>query len=124
MRDPQELADFVRKEALNDPRLRELIDEVRLYDDLLDHVGWKRLRERVAQQKDRFMDNIANRLMAGGEVSQREIDYRRGFFDGAQRIIEQPEVSFINLESQANRAYLEAELRVNSQEELEHAERQ
>lgn len=75
-----------------------------MYDGLSEHQGWRHLRKKIAEQQDRFAENIARRILAGGEVDQREIDFMRGYIAGAAFVIERPEVAERSLEAAARLA--------------------
>lgn len=76
-----------------------------MFDGLLEHVGWKRLADKVRAGRERFLTGLVSRQMAGEVVSQREIDYYRGFYDGAQWVIGVPENAEISLEAAAREAW-------------------
>lgn len=81
------------------------MDEVRRYDDLIQHPGYRFLVERVEDQRDAYTAKIARRLMAGEEVSQREIDWYRGYYAGALETLRRPYVAEHNLEGAARLAW-------------------
>lgn len=93
------------EKAKQDPRVQRIVQDAHLFDGLREHAGWRRLLELVQGDKSRFLGNIARRLMSGQEVSQREIDFHRGFYAGAQWIIERPEEAEANLEKAARWAW-------------------
>lgn len=121
--DPEELADFVAEKATKDPAVRKLVEEVRMYDDLLEHVGWRRLRERVEEQHAAYTLALAKRLMAGEDVPREEITWYRAYYQGAKDIIQRPALAHVDLEKKARKAYTEAEIELanNSQEESPYA---
>lgn len=60
------------------------------------------------------MARITRRLMSGEEVSQREIDFQRGFYYGIEWILEHPEKAEENLERAARHAWLLVQLEVET----------
>jgi hypothetical protein len=105
METPEQVADFVAEKAKKDPRVRQTIRDAHLYDSLKQHEGWKRLAEKVRADRERFLAKIARRLMAGEPVDQREIDYHRGFYQGAEWVIGHPEEAEASLERAARKAW-------------------
>lgn len=104
--------------------MSKLLNEVKMYDDLLEHIGWRRLRERISEQRASFMSSLAKRMMTGEEVPRKEIDFYRGYYAGARDLIERPAHAHLDLEEKARRAWLEAEVVLthqNSQEESPYA---
>lgn len=53
--------------------------------------GWAKLKESFAQQRAKYFGRLATHLMQGRVIDQRKLDYNRGFFDGVQQLLEQPE---------------------------------
>ena len=76
--------------------------------DLEEHVGWKRLREIAQREKDKFLEGFARRLMAGVRVESDEVAFHRGFYYGAQWIVEYPEEAVKSLQSLSRRAWVKA----------------
>lgn len=114
-----DVADFVMERARQDPKVRQIVEDVRLYDGLRDHAGWRRLHAKVKESKQSFMFSLSRRLMAGERVSQEEIAHSRGFYEGALWIIEQPEVAESNLEKAARMAWAKAVIEHTSEQEAE-----
>lgn len=102
-----------------DPRVKKVVDEAHLLDGLKDHPGWKRLIERVRGHEERWMTNIASRLMSGEQVPQDEIDYRRGFYEGARWIVEHPAQAEAALEIAAQEAWKQVHREALLQQEQE-----
>lgn len=93
-------------ELLKDnPRLQRLAEEATEYGRLKEDPAWRSLHKRVRGQKDRFLIGIARRLMSGEIVPQREIDYNRGFYDGAHYAVAHPDKAVASLEHAAAIAY-------------------
>jgi hypothetical protein len=106
---PEAVADYVAERAKKNPRVRETIRDAHLFDSLQEHDGWKRLAERVRADRERFFANLARRLMKGEAIPQGEIDFHRGFYQGAEWVIGHPEEAEKSLERAASRAWREAE---------------
>ena len=105
MEPPQQVADLMAEKAKKDPRVRQTIHDAHLFDALREHDGWKRLAELVRADRERFLLRLAKRLMAGEEVSQREIDFQRGFAQGAEWVVGHPEQAEASLERAARKAW-------------------
>lgn len=105
METPEQVADLVAERAKKDPRVRQTIRDAHLFDSLKEHDGWKRLAELVRGDRERFFAKITRRLMAGQEVDQREIDFHRGFYMGAEWVIGHPEQAEASLERAARKAW-------------------
>lgn len=105
MPEREELADFVAKRARQQPKVQEIVKEAALYDSLRENDAWKRLAQRVREDRDRYLTGVAGRLMAGKDVSKEEIAYMRGFYFGAKWIIEHPEEAEKSLERAARAAW-------------------
>lgn len=97
--------------------MRRIVEDVRLFDGLREHAGWRRLYDKVRENKDGFMLSLSRRLMAGETVSPEEIAHSRGFYEGALWIISQPEVAERNLERAARMAWVRAQAELDQQEE-------
>lgn len=88
-----------------DPRLQKLAQEAAQYGRLKEDPAWRALFDRIQAQKERFMLRLARRLMAGEVVSQRELDYNKGFYDGAYYAVAHPEKAITSLEHAAIAAW-------------------
>ena len=102
---PEQVAEYVAQKARQDPEIRAKIQDVRMFDGLREHQGFQHLRKKVAEQQDGFADRIARKILTGGEVDQREIDYMRGYIEGAMFVVMRPEVAERNLELAGRLAY-------------------
>lgn len=76
--------------------------------------GWEFLRGVVNDVRERWFENFASGLAANGlyakPADQREIDYRRGYFEGARWALEQlPYLTSIAYEKFVEDALKEAE---------------
>lgn len=69
------------------------------FGSLREHIGWQRLRKRVEAQKEAWIRKLGGRFARGEEVPQRQIDYDRGWYDGAMYVLRHPEMSEEALES-------------------------
>lgn len=103
--DPETLADFVAERARQDPKVQQIVQEAAMFDGLLQNPGWQRLRKRLEASKEAFMLDIAKRLMAGDKVNPLEIEFKRGWFKGAEAMILTPEQAEISLEAAAAKAW-------------------
>lgn len=107
------------EQAARNPKVQQIVEDVRLLGELQEHVGWRRLYERVKEDRARFMGAIARRLMAGEKVDQREIDFHRGFYYGALWILGHPEEAEKSLERAARQAYLAVELELEERDRID-----
>ena len=93
--------------TLNSRVIKELGDKAQDLSKLKDHPSWEVLRSEFEAKRLKYMDRLAARLMRGGlnanPLDQREIDYQRGFFDGAQWILDNPEFAESSLENALKR---------------------
>lgn len=105
--DPETLANFVAGRMKEDPKVKAVVDEAHLLDGLQEHAGWRRLAEKIRSHEAGWMESVTRRLVKGERVPQDEIDYRRGFYDGARWIIEHPAQAEASLEAAAQRAWRE-----------------
>lgn len=80
-----------------------------MYDGLREHVGWRHLRKKIAEQEEQLWAPIIRRLKSGEVIDQREIDHHRGFLEGAVFAIKHPEVAEVNLEKAARLAWILAQ---------------
>lgn len=103
--DGERLAQLVAEKARQDPKVEKILTDARLFDELQENLAWKQLRDYVVSRYDRWMLSLSKRIMRGEEVSQREIDYHRGFYDGAKYAVLIPEVALANLERVAREAW-------------------
>ena len=107
---PEDLADFVAERAKENPRVRKVVGDVKLFDGLLEHPGWQRLAEIVRGERDRFLTSVTSALWRGEVVDQRKLDYTRGFYEGARWIIETPVEAEASLEAAASKAWSLAQI--------------
>lgn len=101
-----DVADFVAERMKQDPKIQRVVADAHLFDDLRRDPGWKRLYERVVADKRRIMEGVATRLLAGEKVTQEEIEFYRGFYQGAVFVLQHPEHAERNLERAARVAWL------------------
>lgn len=77
--------------------IRVLGDRARELAKLADHPSWPVLKGEMARVRGVYQARLARRLTTGGinasPLDQREIDYQRGFFAGAQWILDNPEMA-------------------------------
>jgi len=88
MSDPSE---WIQDRIASDPKIRAVAEDAKVFGELRDQRGWQRLVERLANEKDEYMLDIAARLLANKEVPQREIDFMAGFYKGADYVLKHPE---------------------------------
>lgn len=105
MPDAEELAQFVADRAKESPSVRRVVEDVRLFDGLLEHAGWQRLAQKVQGRKEAFFASLGRKLMAGGKVADQEIEFYRGWFAGAEYVIEMPAKAEESLEQAAREAW-------------------
>lgn len=115
----EDVAEFVVERAKGDPRVKKIVEDVRLFDGLREHAGWRRLRDSIRADRDRFLLGIARQLMSGQEVDQRKIDFYRGYFQGALDTVERPEKAEENLERAARHAWALTQLEIQAESEEE-----
>lgn len=111
----EEVADSVAEKVRRDNA--KLINDVRAFEGLREHAGWKRLYQNVLEARETFMLTLAKRLMADVEVPSKEIHYYRGYYEGALAVLKRPEEVEKNLEQLADRAWREAQLQYSDQED-------
>ena len=80
---------------LRGDRIRKLGDQARELTKLKEQPGWATLREILEERRQAVSRSLGHGLVTGGidaaPVDQRKIDYQRGFFAGAQWILDNPE---------------------------------
>lgn len=101
----EEVASFVAERSAADPKVRRIVEDVKLFDGLTEHAGWRRLADKIRASKGLFVERLASRQMAGEVVPQREIDYYRGFYMGAEYVVGIPEQAETSLEAAAREAW-------------------
>lgn len=97
------------------PGTAKIVADAQLYDELKEHPAWRRLHEHAEAEQERFGVGLAKRLMAGEEVSLREVDFHRGFFRGVIWVLKHPEMAMGNLESAARKALVLMELELEQE---------
>lgn len=87
--------------------LRFLADRAQSLGKLIDHPSWQTLREELTRVREMYIDRLSRRMIHGGisaaPVDQRELDYQRGFFAGAEWILSNPEKAGSSLEQALKR---------------------
>lgn len=58
-----------------------------LIADLHRHQGFALLREWVTEQRDGYFKNLAAELYAGKPLADADLDYKRGYFKGMFRLL-------------------------------------
>lgn len=97
--------------------MQAIVREAQALDGLTEHGGWRILFNRVRAQRDGFLLSIARRLMSGELVDQREIDFNRGYYEGALNTLARPDKALENLEKAARHAWTLAQLELIAEEE-------
>lgn len=89
-------------------RLTELEQRARRLGELKEHPSWLLLREIFEAKRQRSFAVLMKQLMNGGAqappLDQRTLDFERGFWAGANWILENPEQAEKTLQSALNRA--------------------
>lgn len=94
------------------PRLRSDIvrdvgDRARELEKLRSHPSWPFLKKEYELLKEAYSRKLARKLLTGGmkaeALSQRELDYQRGFLAGADWILGLPEFAVNALEAALRR---------------------
>lgn len=118
--DGERLAQIVAQKAQQDPRVAKIVADARAFDELQEQPGWRQLRDYVVSKEEGWLKELAKRLSRPKAVAadhQREIDYYRGFYDGAKYVVLIPEVCLENLQTVARKAWaLEASEETEDQE--------
>lgn len=55
------------------------------------HPSWGALRDVFKGKRRRYFENVTSRLMGGTVIDQRELDFQRGFYAGAQWLLDNVE---------------------------------
>lgn len=100
-----DMIEVLFQKGQEDPKLRQKVAESLDLHGLQEHPGWAVLKEHQERTRGSYMKNITAQLIAGKTLDQREIDYLRGAFDVAEKILQYPEVALANLERVAARLY-------------------
>lgn len=87
----------MEEDELRSDALRDVGDVAREMGKLVDQPAWGMLRDELANRRTQEFTRILRRMMHGGIdaslPSQRELDYKRGFFSGAQWILDNPDLA-------------------------------
>ncbi len=103
------VAELIKERMAKDPRVRQVVADAHVFDDLKQMPGWRRLYETVKADKGKVMQEMAARLMKGDKPSSEEIEFYRGFYQGAVYVLEHPAQAERNLERAARTAWLLAQ---------------
>ena len=93
----------------NDPKFKVVAEDARIFTELMEQPGWKRLRERLTREEDEYLLDVARRLLDGRKelvVDQREIDFMAGFWKGAKYVLLHPEKAEQSFEKAARLAWV------------------
>ena len=97
----------VVERMLRDPKVAKIVHDARLFNDLRENPGWKRLFEVVSARKAKWMDSVSQRFMGPKKYwpAPEEIAYYQGFYQGAVFVLAHPEHAEANLERAARVAW-------------------
>jgi|SRR5215831_7373950 len=106
----EEIGDELIEEVKADPLVQRRLEEIDLHErlslrELQEHEGWRLQKERFAQFRDLAMQKLSTRLLAGEEVSRREIAFQRGYAAAIKDIFNWPERVEQDLGNAAMRAW-------------------
>jgi hypothetical protein len=100
-------------------KLLELGERAQELGKLTEHPSWPVLREEFARKRARTEKALFSQFMSGGAetkaVNQRYLDYWRGFFEGCEWLLSNPEMAETTLETALRKAR-ELEARQQEQE--------
>lgn len=91
----------IAAEAAKNPKFRETVSDGLELHGLLEHPGWKVLKEHFAKGSERYARQLTAQIMSGEAVDQRRIDYMRGCKEMAHAIFSRPETALADLERTA-----------------------
>ncbi len=117
LKDEISAAEFIKERMKQDPKIRRIVSDAHVFDDLKQMAGWRRLYETVKADKAKVMQEVAARLMKGDRPSQEEIEYYRGFYQGAVYVLEHPAQAEANLERAARTAWVLAQSATGTEED-------
>lgn len=97
------VADLIADRMRKDPKVATIVADAQMFDQLQQDPGWRRLYEKVAADKARFMDGLARRMFGPkkNRPSDEEIAFQQGFYQGAIWILSYPDKAMENLERTA-----------------------
>lgn len=103
-----QIARWLGDRAKTDPKLRNVVENAHLFDDLRTHPGWKKLFDLAERQKKKFLDDVTRRLWQtpAQPPSVEEIEFHKGFHQGALWVLKHPEWAMTNLSKAARAAWL------------------
>ena len=90
---------------LEDPKVQAIATDARLFSDLVDQPGWRRLRTKFQDEYEEYCNALGRRLMNGAPIPQEEILWHRAWFQALEWFTGTPEMAMGNLEAAARRAY-------------------
>lgn len=104
--DEQEIADFLAKRALEDPKVQQIVANAHLFDELKRSPAWAKLYELAKKQNLKVKAVLAERLWKGEKLTPEEVAYQKGFYQGCIWVLAHPEHAERSLETAARAAYL------------------
>ena len=105
---PDHDSNHVYNEILRDPKIAGVVKDAHDFNELRESRGWQRLYQITKAKRDRWMVDIAKRLMMHNEKywpKPTEIAFNQGFYEGAMFILEHPEHAERSLERAATLAW-------------------
>ena len=99
--------EFILEQAAKDPKVRAIGSDAILFDELSQHPGWRKLRERVLEEREKYTRHLGARLLAGTPIEevQRNIDFNRGWYSALEWFTGVPEHAMESFEKAAQRAF-------------------
>lgn len=97
----KDLQTLIVDKASTDERFREKVGETLELHGLLEHPGWLALKKHFENGSKGYGQTLAQRLMDGVAVDQREIDEHRGMLKMAEAIFMYPTLALSQLEHTA-----------------------
>jgi hypothetical protein len=76
-------------------------DKRALFATVKTHPAWPHMLEHYRELRQRYSEALGAKLMAGDQIDQREIDFRRGYWAGVFSVLTSPEA--------AEKAYVQAQ---------------
>lgn len=103
----RDVLDLAIEDAISTPEASELMRQSRRFEDLRESPAWAELREVVKARRKLAMDRLATKLLRGVAASslQQEIDYARGYVNGAADLVDYPDEVEKALEDMVQKSY-------------------
>ena len=104
--DEESIADFIAKKSLEDPKVKKIVQDAQLFDELRTSAAWQRLWQFANHERDRIKKVVSDHLWRGDTVTPAEVAYYRGFAQGMIWVLAHPEHAEVALERAAKRAFI------------------